>query len=192
MIAYARRGVRRRGLQRRVRVAHASMEEFAHLIAPASIDVAFIPVNTLRHLLEESSVRMHFAQMTRALRPEGIYVVGISLSRYEKEEPSEDFWKATRGRCSVRQIVQYIPADRRHRRETVYSHLQVRRPSGRETRDARYELRSYDEHQWRRLLRTTGFERLDVLDDNGRAVGDREVGYQLEVLRPVKTTRTSR
>ena len=184
MVAYARRGAKRRGLERRLRVAIASMEDFAHLAPPASIDVAFVPVNTFRHLLDETAARRHLAQMARALQPHGIYVVGISLSRYEEEEPSEDVWKAARGRCSVRQIVQYLPADRRRRRETVYSHLQIRRPSKTETRDARYELRAYDDKQWRRLLRAAGFTRLEVVDDRGQAVGDREVGYQLEVLRP--------
>lgn len=183
MLAYARKTLLRRGLQRRATVFQADMAAFADRLPEASHHVAFQTVNTLRHLLDARAVRQHFEDMARVLERGGLYIVGISLSRYDDEEPSEDVWTARRGGCSVRQIVQYLPPERRARRETVLSHLQVDRPSGRTYHDSHYELRSYDEAQWRSVVRQSGFERLGAIDDLGVDVGDRVVNYQLEVLR---------
>lgn len=183
MLDYARTTLRRRGLQSRVRVLEADMADFIGLVGHARHDVAFVLVNSMRHLLRPAQVRSHFEQVRAALRPGGLYIVGISLSRYDEEEPSEDVWVGRRGACVVRQIVQYIPPDRARRRETVFSHLQVDRPSGRSYLDSRYELRSYDQRQWNSVVRASGLERLGAIDDLGQEVGEQPVNYQLEVLR---------
>ena len=184
MLAYAEQRLRRRGLLGRVRLIEADMAAFADHLPPHSHAVAFNLVNSLRHLLDGRQVRQHFDEVRRVLHPDGVYVVGISFSRYGEEEPSEDLWTARRGNCSVRQVVQYLPPDRQHRREIVLSHLQIDRPSGRQTLDSRYELRSYDERQWDALLRRAGWRRLGAIDDQGRDVAGRILNYQLEVLRP--------
>ena len=183
MLAYARRSLRARGLTERARVLPADLSDFVDAVGEDGFDVAFVLVNSLRHLLEPRLVRRHFEQLRRSLRPGGLYVVGISLSRYGEEEPSEDVWTARRGSCSVRQIVQYLPPDRESRRERVFSHLQIDRPAGREYLDSHYDLRSYDRQQWKRTWRAAGFTRLGAIDDLGRDVGDEPVNYQLEVLR---------
>jgi len=158
------------------------MADFLDGLRGERFDVAFNPVNTFRHLLEEEEARRHLEQVRKALHPGGIYIVGISLARYGKEEPLEDVWSARRGACSVRQIIQYIPPDRRGRREGVFSHLAIDRPSGREHLDAHYELRSYDAGEWEGLVRGCGLQRLGAIDDLGREVGSTAVNYQLEVL----------
>lgn len=182
MVAYAREGLRRRGFSRRCRLFEADMADFLDELGRERFDVAFNPVNTFRHLLRENEARRHLQQVRDALHPGGIYIVGISLCRYGEEEAIEDVWSARRGACSVRQIVQYIPPDRRGRREGVFSHLAIDRPSGREHLDAHYELRSYDAAQWEALVRACGLQRRGAIDDLGRDVGDTVVNYQLEVL----------
>ena len=183
MLDYARTSMRRRGIHRAVRLVEADLADFRHAIGDARFDVAFVLVNSLRHLLHAAEVRRHFEQICAALRPGGLYIVGISLSRYGGEEPTEDVWVSRRGACTVRQIVQYLPPDRRRRRETVFSHLQIDRPSGRCYLDSRYDLRSYDERQWRAVVAASGLERCGAIDDLGNEVVSDLVDYQLEVLR---------
>lgn len=186
MLDYARTSLERRGLHQRIRLVQADMADMGDLLDQVGrerFDVAFVLVNSLRHLLEPAAVRRHFEQMRVALRPGGLYIVGISLSRYGEEEPSEDVWVGRRGACTVRQIVQYLPPDRDRRSEEVFSHLQVDRPGGRTHLDSHYELRSYDQRQWNAVIRTSGLERVGAIDDLGNEVTDQPVNYQLEVLR---------
>ena len=185
MLDYARHSLVRRGLNRRVKLVYADMTAFGDHVGESTHDVAFVPVNSLRHLLDARQVRRHFEQVARALRPGGLYVVGISLSLYGEEDPSEDEWIGRRGSCTVRQLVQYLPPDRATRRETVISHVEVERPSGLEVFDTTYPLRSYDAGQWKAAWRGTGFERAGAVDDNGRDLPAFPLEYQLEILRRI-------
>jgi SAM-dependent methyltransferase len=184
MLAYAREGLRRKNQLARIRLRQADMANFIDVLGPTRYAVAFNPVNTFRHLHRPRQVAEHLRQIARALKPEGLYLVGISFSRYDAEEPSEDLWTARRGSCSVRQIVQYLPPDSRTRLETVYSHLQVDRPRGRDYLDATYRLRSYDLQQWKGVVSRSPLRRVGAIDDLGnRVTEDIETNYQIEVLR---------
>ena len=48
-----------------------------------SIDAAFNPVNTIRHLESDRAMLRHFAQMADIMKPGAIYVVGVSLIDYD-------------------------------------------------------------------------------------------------------------
>jgi SAM-dependent methyltransferase len=157
-------------------------------------DLAFIPVNSLRLLESDQEMLAHLDQIARILRPGGIYVVGISLNAAVSEaedelavdaQPEEDVWVATRGRCRVRQVVNYLPPawSGLARREVVISHLMVERPGGVVHDDDRYELRTYTAEQWRDLIAQSPLAHIATLDPDGRATGRRVLPYQLEILR---------
>jgi len=179
MIAYARRRLRSLGLGSRARLKVADMSSFASEFEEQSVALAFNTINTIRHLPDDAAFLAHFEQMSRVLRPTGIYVVGISLNAYDQEEASEDTWEGARGRCRVRQVVQYLPPDRRRRVEEVFSHLAITRPSGTETRDDRYGLRAYNRRQWRRLLLRSKLEIVEVTSDRGESMQDHDGNYFL-------------
>jgi hypothetical protein len=126
------------------------------------------------------------------LRPGGLYLVGLSLTRYGDDEVEEDLWEARRGRCLVRQLVQYMPpgtwamcnesAAHARRFERVVSHLRIERPAGCEDRDHTYTLRCYDAAQWNRILRRSPFRRVATVDGFGRPVAVRVMPYAIDVL----------
>lgn len=183
MLAYARRTLREEGLSRKTRLVHANMASFASETGDGYA-VAINPVNTFRHLHRPREAAMHLREIARTLKPGGLYLVGISFSRYGEEEATEDVWTARRGRIAVRQIVQYLPPEPATRMETVISHLQVDRPGGREYLDSTYGLRSYDLDQWKGLVRRSPLHRVGAIDDLGNVVTDDiETDYQIEVLR---------
>jgi SAM-dependent methyltransferase len=184
MLDYARGVLRRKNQLARVRLHQADMADFIGTIGSARYAIALNPVNTLRHLHRPRQVTEHLRQIAVALKPGGLYLVGISFSRYGEEEPTEDVWTARRGSCSVRQIVQYLPPERRKRMERVFSHLQVDRPRGRSYLDSSYHLRSYDLDQWKGVIRRSPLHRVGAIDDLGNPVTDDiETSYQIEVLR---------
>ena len=169
----------------------ADMENYSEAagkvgLPPGSIDFAFNPVNTIRHLESDKAFLSHFNQMANLLKPGAIYVVGVSLVDYSNLMPEEDLWQATRGGCKVSQLVNYLPPEPgtpTGRIETVISHLTVERPRGTEHFDDSYGLRTYDAKQWRNLVKRSRLELAGSFDAFAEPVEGRTLNYQLEVLR---------
>jgi SAM-dependent methyltransferase len=162
----------------------ADMTDFALPGPPFSM--AFNLINTIRHLPSDGAMLAHLERIARVLAPGGIYVVGLSLSAYGCEGPSEDVWTGRRGSLAVHQVVQYLPPrtpeNPRPRREVVVSHLTVRRPGGVEHRDSTYTLRTYSASQWVGLIGRSALKLLETVDEQGEPVSVGDGGYALFVL----------
>ncbi len=196
MVEYASRridaAIARRSAQRpRNRgalVFRADMTDFGRRIPAHSVDLAFNLINTIRHLGSDAAMLAHFGQVARVLRPGGVYAVGLSLSSYGNEIPTEDIWVGRRGRVSVRQVVQYIPAPggrgRGARDERCINHMTVTRGRREFDHDFVYSLRAYDLKQWTTLVARSALSVDAVLDDQGNAITPSEPGYAVFILRP--------
>lgn len=188
MITYAKARLKEIGVSRRANLFVGDMVGFESEVKPASIDMAFNLINTIRHLPSDKAILGHLAGVRAVLKPGGFLIVGISLSAYGKEVPEEDVWRGKRGRVEVTQIVNYEPADNGpgpgKRIEMVYSHMMVRTPKGDSHHDDTYGLRSYDLAQWRTIVSRAGFERIATIDEQGEDVVVREPGYAIHVLKP--------
>jgi hypothetical protein len=162
------------------------MTDFAGQVKAGSVHLAFNVINTIRHLESDKDLLAHLREVRRVLRPGGVYVVGITLTSYGMEFPSEDVWTGARGGCRVKQVVQYVPPigekEERRRREMVHSHLVVTRGRRAEHRDSSYPLRCYSERQWLSAVRRGGFRVLGLVDDDGRDIEASPSGYGLWVL----------
>ncbi len=156
---------------------------------------AFCLINTFRHLGSDTgrddAALAHLDQVRRTLAPGGVYAVGLHITAYGLETPSEDVWTAQRGAKHVTQVVQYEPATREERLEAVVSHLVVRTESGERHEDAVYRLRSYDHREWAALLDRAGWEQVACVDEHGEdhAIGagsgiEGSYGYGIFILRP--------
>jgi SAM-dependent methyltransferase len=150
-------------------------------------DVAFCPVNSLRHLASDQDVLAHLEQIAALLAKGGIYLVGLDLHHRERT-CEEDVWTGARGQLRMTQIVQYLPPGPRSRRERVIVEMVVRRPRAEEHLSYTYDLRTYTARQWRDLLDRSALRRLAVCDASGRPVSGEiaaaRLPYQLEVLGP--------
>lgn len=190
MIDYARRRIATRRYRHLAEFFLADMTSFTTHTGPHVADFAFNTINSIRHLYSDRDMLDHFQQVREALRPGGVYAVGISLSAYGVEAPSEDTWTGARGRLHVTQVVQYEPpasppaSSPADRLEHVYSHLTVERPTGTEHIDSTYALRTYDTQQWDTLLRRAGFVRTAAVDEEGRPAEVTEPGYAIHILGP--------
>jgi len=185
-VAYAKDTLRRRGLDRRAKVFVADMISFAAVVPARSIDFAFNTVNTIRHLMSDRAMLTHFDQMAQVLKAGGLYAVGVSFTDYASYMSDEDVWQGTRGPCRVTHIINYLPSEHggaRARRENVICHLMVKRPSSITHIDGQFDLRTYDEKQWLSLLRRSALKRVAVLDEKGKQRGDRQLPYQIELLK---------
>ncbi len=147
-------------------------------------ELAFNPINTIRHLENDGDLMAHLGRVHGALRPGGVYVVGLSLSVYGFEQPSEDTWSGARGSLKVHQIVQYTPAHGgRDRVEQVHNVLAVTRPSGTRIVPSAYGLRSYDRAQWDAVIARSPFSLWGCVNEAGEDMEPTSPGYALWVLR---------
>jgi SAM-dependent methyltransferase len=182
----------------RVSIFKGDMRTFARHVKPASIDVAFNPINSIRHLSSDAAMLAHFGQVARTLRTGGVYIVGLSLSAYGMEGITEDVWIGARGGTRVTQVVTYFPPKGpgrgRDRDERVHSHLTIDTRKGQEHKDATYVLRAYNLEQWRRLVERSDLQLVASVDEQGRDHTAAEPGYCIFVLaaRARRVTRRSR
>ena len=179
MIRYARSRQARLGLEGTF--FEAEMTDFASL-APGRFGLVFNPINSVRHLMSDGAMLAHLGEVSAALRPGGVYAVGLSTCAYGLEGESEDVWEGARGRVRVRQVAQYLPP-KGTRRERVISHVTVTTPRGERSIDSVYELRSYDRAQWRALVERSALRVEGVVDEDGREMEEPAFGYAVYVLR---------
>ncbi len=163
----------------------ADMTDFASMIPTGGVDFAFNLINTIRHLPTDAAMIEHLAQVRRALRAGGVYVVGISLSAYGLETATEDVWSGSRGSTTVTQVVQYEPplgARGGSRVERVFSVVTVKSKRGERQFSSTYGLRTYSRAQWERVIERAGMRVARVVDGDGHDHEPGVLGYAIWVL----------
>lgn len=191
MTRFARARARDAGVGACVQFCAAPMESFiASRRWAGRVDAAFNPINSIRHLITDEAMLAHLRCVRAALRPGGVYLVGIEMTDRRYAQPTEDVWRARDQvrQLSVHQFVSYLPPERPSRDEVVLSHLTVRDAAagGRRVRhfDDRYVLRTYSRVQWRRLIRDAGWRLEAVYTGAGEPAQLAVMGYRWHVLRP--------
>ncbi|MBI4346099.1 MAG: class I SAM-dependent methyltransferase [Elusimicrobia bacterium] len=154
MLAYARR---RAG----PRVERGDLRSFCR---PASWDFAYSLEGSFRHLESDRYALAHLRATARSLRPGGLYALGLDLTDYRFPEEDEETWEGEAGGRSVRQVQMALPADRRRRLERILQFVSI----GRRLLRERYDLRTYDAAEFRRLVARSPFGLAAVYDLWGR------------------------
>src|SRR5690606_26436205 len=118
-------------------------------------DMAHCLVSTFKYLLTEADARAHLQCVAAALKPGGIYVLGLHLSDYNDTRKTRERWTGKRGHIHVTCNIQGWPADPRTRLERTRSRLIVEQPGRPILRhETNWHFRTYDAGQARALLRS--------------------------------------
>jgi SAM-dependent methyltransferase len=159
-LSYLRRRLARRRL--RATLFEGDMADFR---VDRPIDAAFCPVNTFRHLLSEEAARSHLECIAAALRPGGIYVLGLHLLPPDASEDDCERWTERQGRTQVTVTLRVLETDRRRRIERLRVSL-LARDNGEEIRlRDEFSFRMYTARQFRTLLSSVpALELCDVYD----------------------------
>lgn len=171
MIDYARAEFRKRNLKGDLRVGDMTrIEPPPRELAPqgaGGADFAFCLINSIRHLPTDAAMLAHLRSMYAALRPGGIYAVGLGLTHYNAEFASEEIFKATRKGKKVVQLAQFIPPAPNSRLEPIINHLTITTGKTEHHLDNTYNLRCYNGTQWAALLAKTKWQVAGVVDEEG-------------------------
>lgn len=151
MLRFARQRLKAAG--RSAVLKKANMADF-DFPAPGSFDLAHNLVSSFKYLLTEDDARSHLQCVGRALRPGGIYVLGLHLSDYDDRDVGRERWKAERDGVRVDCVIEGDPPDRKRRRETVRSILTVHENGERFRARTEWTFRTYDDRQLTKLLKS--------------------------------------
>ena len=99
--------------------------------------------------------------MTKALKKNGIYVLGLHLLSKEKKIDRLTRWTAKRGRLTIKTIMSMIKLDKNKRRETLEVELKIKTNGRNDSYTSIYQLRTYTLFQLIKILKS--FPELEII-----------------------------
>lgn len=116
-------------------------------------DMAHCLVSTFKYLSTERDAVEFLRRVAAALRPGGLFFLGLHLTDYSRHVPEHERWVAHRGPVKVVCNTRTWPADPQTRQEELRTRLHIT-DSGRQHRqETRWQFRTYDASQLKKLLR---------------------------------------
>ncbi len=116
------------------------------------VDAAFNMINSFRHLLKEAQAEAHLRCVAAALRPGGIYALGLHLTPTEGTPLEEERWSARRGHLGINTHLQTFDLDLRKRTERCRMTMDVYTPTRMFQIVDELVFRTYTRQQFFRLL----------------------------------------
>jgi SAM-dependent methyltransferase len=165
MLAYAQRRFARAKLSADLflgDMANFSLNQFQR---SQPVDAAFNTFNSFRHLLTEEAAVNHLQCVAKALKPGGIYVLGLHLLPPDASEESCERWTAKQGTTRLTATLKVIAANRRRRLETLRINMLVRSAKQEHRICSEFTLRIYQARQLQALVaKVPAFQLRDVFD----------------------------
>jgi SAM-dependent methyltransferase len=143
----------RQRAQRQQLAVTAIPADLADFALPEKVEMAVCTFNTFRHVLSERAARRHLRAVAQAVRPGGLYILGLHLLPFDVAEEDEERWSARWGRLKLHARLRVEKMDRRQRLEWLHVLLTVRSPRRVRRLQTRFCFRLYTRQQFLQLLR---------------------------------------
>ncbi|MEZ5387425.1 MAG: class I SAM-dependent methyltransferase [Prosthecobacter sp.] len=131
----------------------------------SGFDMAHCLVSTFKYLASEKDAAECLRRVAAALRPGGLFFLGLHLTNYDRSVPEHERWVATRGEVKVVCNTRTWPADRGKRVEQLRTRLQITDAGRRHLQETRWQFRTYDAAQLKAILRKVpAFELVECYD----------------------------
>jgi SAM-dependent methyltransferase len=119
-------------------------------------DAAFNMINSFRHLGSDAAATAHLQCMAEALRPGGLYVLGLHLTPPRGPYTDEESWSARRGHLSINSHMWLKRRDRAGRNEKLGLRFDVYTPTRHVRIEDEMDYRMYSAEQFAGLLKSVG------------------------------------
>ncbi len=149
MLRYAKKRLQKRKLK--ARLFQGRLERFS---VKDKYDLAHCFVSTFRYILTEEGARSHLRCIQNALKPGGLYVLGVHLSDYDTDRCSRERWDRSRKGVHVTCNIHNWPANPKKRRERHRCRMVVRRSGKVHRQENIWDLRAYNARQLKSTLRS--------------------------------------
>lgn len=132
---------------------------------PRPVDAAFNTINSFRHLQTQRQAKAHLQCVARALRPGGVYALGLDLSPTIGAAATEEAWSSRRGHLVVNTHMWIVNRDLRRREERCGMTIDVLTPTRSFRLSDEILFRTYTTRQLKQLLASVPeFETAQVYD----------------------------
>lgn len=118
-------------------------------------DAAYCTVDSFRHLLSEKQAAQHLLNISKNLKKNGIYILGLHLIPEQGIPEKITRWTAKRGRLTVKTSMKMLALDKKKRTETLKVILNPKTKNKNEKYESIYKLRTYTLKQFYKLLSAT-------------------------------------
>lgn len=153
------------------------MESFA---VPGGVryDLAHCLINTFRYLLTETEACAFLERVASAVRPGGIFVLGLHLADYARRTYEHERWVMDRKGVHVVCNTRTWPANRRTRIEKLRTRLQITHKGREHRQETLWDYRTYDLRELLAILRKAmpAFEVVACHDFHCDLGSEREIG----------------
>jgi SAM-dependent methyltransferase len=149
MLRYAKKRLSKRRLE--ARLFQACLERFS---VRGKFDLAHCLVSTFRYILTEEGARSHLRCVRDALKPGGLYALGVHLSDYDTDRCSRERWDRMRNGVHVVCNIHNWPADLKKRVERHRCRMMVRRNGTVHKQENIWDFRAYNARQLKATLRS--------------------------------------
>ena len=123
--------------------ANIKYDDMINFSSRKKYDGIYCTVDTFRHILSEKSAIQHLENITKVLKKNGIYILGLHLIPKKKKVDKVIKWTSKRGRLTVKTIMSMIKLDKKKRRETLEVQLKIKRDKSTKSYISKYSLRTY-------------------------------------------------
>lgn len=159
-VEYCNRRLERHGIDGRARVGDMTSFEQAELA-----DAAFNTINSFRHLNSHAAAVSHLRAMAEALRPGGLYVLGIHLTPTAVAPSEDESWIAEGKDLQVNTRMWLTERNLAQRYETFAIEFEVYTPEKFTRIEDELVFRTYTAPQFDELVAEIGrFEVVEVFD----------------------------
>lgn len=117
-----------------------------------AFDAGFNTINSFRHLATEADALGHLRSMAGAIRPGGIYILGLHLTPIRGTTTDTECWSARRGQLTINTSMWAVDKDRRKRIERFAIVFDIYKPTEQFRIEDELVLRSYTLKQFQELI----------------------------------------
>lgn len=150
-IAYCQQRLKRHGL-----TADLVIGDMADFSLDRPVDAAFNLINSFRHLDSDAAAIAHLGCVAAAVRPGGLYLLGLHLTPTGCPPMEEESWSARRGSLKVRSHLRTTERNVRRRTERIELVFDVEKPSQRLRLRDEFIFRTYTWQQMNALIDAAG------------------------------------
>jgi SAM-dependent methyltransferase len=129
------------------------MEDFK-VPARKRFDLAHCLVSTFKYVREEQGAQSHLRRVADSLCQGGLYILGVHLTDYHDDSPQHESWSGKRDGIKVTCNTHTDPPNRRARIENLHTELRITREGRTWTQETKWQFRTYNATQMKKLLAT--------------------------------------
>jgi SAM-dependent methyltransferase len=168
MVAYAQDRIQQARLED---VAAAVVADMRTASVGQAYDAAYNVINSIGYLHTDEDILAHLAVTAGALKAGGVYVIQLSCSPDDPQDPAPQAWTCERGGIRVRTTWMHAGVDSKHKLLHETCRMEITEPGGQRVLEDHHTMRLWTYGDLVQLVESSGaFEMVAIYTDRGERI----------------------